>query len=552
MKKIIVFIVVAMAFMATCTPGFEKIGDYTTEETVYPGKFDTIIAFVGYNRIELELFKEGRIPASQIVLGKAKKTVVEILGVDEPLVWDSICSWVSIGGLTEPRLYRFKVYTIDEFGNKSVPQEIAEVPFTEADIEKYDEVPTPKISPSPFSSTFSWLSISNPLMNYAGLKYEYMDRDGELRTGSVAADEEINFHMQNLEGEKNYTCDVYVRVIPFRGEIPIIDTIDLKRSYTTITNSEDEYIKDRRDKYRRIEAMGWTEGSTVFWEAESDPTQVYSVVQYMDYSDPINPVQTEITVLRNEMLTLLPGVKHGDPITWYSVYTPFGSIEEVETDHRNINTTPLDEDGLLFINRKYWYTLYTFSGGLSTDGTRLPGVRIEDAHIDDSQSSYLGMSKKGKESNNAQGGREAGFIMDLKYVTLFNRLCWTHRNEATTIALYWWGIDLWGTNEYLGPRDLYANPPTVGSLDDDPNTQWTLIKRIDLGIDRNGNPTPDGAPPASYSPALKPTLYAWQAPLIDLGKDCSYRYVKVTGYKFDYVNSNKACVSDFRLYYQAE
>jgi len=554
MKKLAIFFIVAAACINACKSGYDNISDYASEETVYPGKFDTIFTSIGHNRIVIDLLKAGRLPASKIVLGKAKKTIVEVAGEEHPRVWDSICSWVSIDGLDEARLYRFKVYTIDEFGNKSVPQEAAEVPFTDVDIERYDEVPEPKISPSPYSSTLSWLDISNPMMRYAGMKYRYLDQNGEERSGFVHADDEIYFHMQNLRGEADYTCDISVCVIPFRGETPIVDTIELKRSYFTRTNSEIEYQNDRKDKYRRVDNVGWTEGATIFWTAESDPTQVYTVVTYMDYSDPDNPVPAELKVLRNAQFTVLPGVKHGDPFSWYSVYTPFGSIAEVETDEQTGNTTEFDEDGLLFINRKYWWTIYTFAGGLSTDGPRIAGVEMFNAHIDESTASYLGMSKLNRETNTAQGGRDSGFIIDMKYVTLFNRLLWIHRNESsgTNFCLYFHGINVWGTNDYQGPIGKYENPTANAPLNEDPNTQWEFIKQIDLGVDRDGNPTIDGWAPMRYSPALKPTLCEWQAPMFDLGKDCRYRYIRVQCYKYNNQANNKVCVSDFRLYYHID
>jgi hypothetical protein len=46
----------------------------------------------------------GRIPSSQIHMGKAKKTVIECADFTEPdhrRVIDSICSWVNITGLTQ-------------------------------------------------------------------------------------------------------------------------------------------------------------------------------------------------------------------------------------------------------------------------------------------------------------------------------------------------------------------------------------------------------------------------------------------------------------------
>ncbi len=535
MKKVI-FLMMVVACMTMCKKGYDNITDYANEEKVYPAKFDTIIAKVGYNRIELELLKAGRLPASKINMGKATKTVVEIYGETEPRVWDSVCSWVSITGLTEPRLYRFTVYTLDEFGNKSVPQEIAEVPFTEFDIEKYDDVPDPKISPSPFSSTLSWLDISTPMIQYVGIKYEYKDKDGMERTGSVHKDDEINFNMQNLEGDSDYSVDVYVRVIPLLGETPIIDTIDLKRTYSMQTLNQQTYIDWCKDRRRGVARVGWTNGATVFWQAESDPTQIYSVVKYTDYSDPDNPVPAEVHVLRNEEITLLSGIKNGEPISIYSIYSPPGSGAEVPTNEKNFNTLSGD---LIECTYNHWNCTYT-SIKPANDGFKdgnPKNVKDYNAHLDGETVSFLSMSKPGKSTggseNNKNGGRPVYFVVDMKYTTLFNTMSWLHRNDVQ--GLMWWGLKLYGANEYLGLKDTYNNP--TSNVPDPDNTQWVLIREVDFR-DMAASPP-------------KPPLTPKKTGTYDFPK-CTYRYVKVELTIWDTANNSAACLSGFFLGYKSE
>ena len=77
--------------VASCDDIYDNIKEYSLEEKVYPAKFDTIFASIGFNRVELDLNKAGRIPASQIKLGKAKKTVVTWDDGKACLEIDSIC-----------------------------------------------------------------------------------------------------------------------------------------------------------------------------------------------------------------------------------------------------------------------------------------------------------------------------------------------------------------------------------------------------------------------------------------------------------------------------
>ena len=134
-----VFIGIFLTFLiySSCVDGiYDNIKEFSNEEIVYPAAFDTCYGTIGYERVEIDLRSDGRIPSSKIKMGKAKKTVVVYdENMPEPTVIriDSVCSYVNITGLTEPRLYRFKIYTEDEYGSRSIPQEISLIPYTSYD-----------------------------------------------------------------------------------------------------------------------------------------------------------------------------------------------------------------------------------------------------------------------------------------------------------------------------------------------------------------------------------------------------------------------------------
>src|SRR5690606_11803091 len=122
LNRIVFFSTLAATLFGACNGMYDSLDEYSGE-VVYPAKYDTIVGHIGYERVEIDLMKAGRVPSSQIKLGKAKKTVVEY--DDQVMVIDSLVSWINITELTQPKLYRFRIYTIDEFENKSVPLEIA-------------------------------------------------------------------------------------------------------------------------------------------------------------------------------------------------------------------------------------------------------------------------------------------------------------------------------------------------------------------------------------------------------------------------------------------
>ncbi|HLU94999.1 MAG TPA: hypothetical protein VKZ54_12770, partial [Membranihabitans sp.] len=121
MKNILLLLFTYLMVLSSCEDIYDKQAEFEGE-VVYPAKYDTIIGLIGFERVELDLLKAGRIPSDQINLGKARQTRIEY--DEEVMTIESLVSYVNITGLEQSKLYRFKVYTIDEFGNESVPQEI--------------------------------------------------------------------------------------------------------------------------------------------------------------------------------------------------------------------------------------------------------------------------------------------------------------------------------------------------------------------------------------------------------------------------------------------
>ncbi|MDR2040007.1 MAG: DUF4998 domain-containing protein [Bacteroidales bacterium] len=221
MKRLIYLLVALLSFCYdSCSDQYENVDKYAGE-VVYPAGFDTIFARIGYERVELDLMKIGRIPSSQLKLGKASKTIVEYDGVKQ-LEIDSVCSWVNITNLTESKLYRFKVYTEDEYGNPSVPQEIALIPFTELDRDLLG-IASPKLTVSPTALVAEWPNgLNSVAMEYYGLSYSYTDKDGDPKSSTTTG---TRFYCGNLEAGQKVTIDIGYKVLPIVDEVKILDTI---------------------------------------------------------------------------------------------------------------------------------------------------------------------------------------------------------------------------------------------------------------------------------------------------------------------------------------
>ncbi|GHT67923.1 hypothetical protein AGMMS50239_31960 [Bacteroidia bacterium] len=230
--KYIVFSIIAsvVLILSSCTGEFDNVKKYAGE-VVYPATFDTIVGHVGFERIEIDLLKAGRIPSSELKMGKASKTVVEYDGAKHYI--DSVCSWVNVTGLTESKLYRIKCYTEDEFGNHSIPQEIAVIPFTSFDRDLLD-VSSPKLTITPTALVVDWPNgLNSPIMEYQSLTYSYKDSDGADKSGSVSG---TFFICNNLAASKDVTVNITYRIVPILSDgAKIIDTVEVSKPLSITT-----------------------------------------------------------------------------------------------------------------------------------------------------------------------------------------------------------------------------------------------------------------------------------------------------------------------------
>jgi hypothetical protein len=229
MKKISVYFcfLFFILFSYSCNDMYDKIDNFVQEEKVYPGGFDRASGCIGYERVEIDLLNAGRIPAGQVNLGKAKKTVIEY--DKEVITIDSLCSWVNIKNLTLSKLYRFKIYTIDEYGDKSIPVEAALIPYTLSDKNNL-VISAPRIVYQPDGATVSWVqSLNSILLNYYGLSFSYIDKSGVVRTGNTTG-QTPSITMDNLVPGTQVTLNLKHTVIPKVNNVAIIDTVYLADS----------------------------------------------------------------------------------------------------------------------------------------------------------------------------------------------------------------------------------------------------------------------------------------------------------------------------------
>jgi hypothetical protein len=210
------------ALSVSCSEIYDNIKEFSVEEIVYPAHYDTIFGRPGYERVEIDLSKEGRLPSWMMKLGKATKTIIEYDTVS--LRYDSLFSWINITGLTQPKLYRFRIYTTDDnFEDRSTPLPIDIAPYSSFDRDAL-AVPTPNITTKSDFVAINWNGgLTSEVMEFRGLIYSYADKNGD--SVNVRKWVEPEFYLTGLEKGKETSVNVRYWVTPKLDGENILDSV---------------------------------------------------------------------------------------------------------------------------------------------------------------------------------------------------------------------------------------------------------------------------------------------------------------------------------------
>ena len=214
---------------------FDTIKKFGGQESVYPATFDTVYATIGYERVEIDLRRDGRIPASKMDMSKAKKTIV-VYDENTPsatvIKIDSVCSWINLTGLVEPRLYRIKIYAEDEFGSRSIPKEVSVIPYTSYDRDVLQRgILDPSTSMAPNALVMEWpTGLNTIMMEHHGVSFKYNDKDGKTVSGNRLRN--LRIYCGNLPAGEKVTFNMKYKVLPILGDgSKLLDTIEVEKPF---------------------------------------------------------------------------------------------------------------------------------------------------------------------------------------------------------------------------------------------------------------------------------------------------------------------------------
>ncbi|MDR2424375.1 MAG: hypothetical protein LBD59_06585 [Prevotellaceae bacterium] len=322
--------------VAACGGQYDDIADYATKETVYPAGYEAPVVRAGLERLEIDLFpslkdKNGnylRPKSKDIYLGKAKRTIVEYEGKTVP--FDSVCSWLNITGLTESKVYTFKIYTEDENYNRSLSVTAFGTPYTSAERATL-VAPQPMVLPTPYTAELNWQNgLSSGVVNIIGMEYSYIDADGAA-VRQTADPESTRLNITNLTENGTTRVAIKYNVVPLLFSERILDDFPLYDTVAVKTISAAAYLELRTR--RQIRHIDYSTGEVTFKDNE-DPHESYIDIRYMRNSGTSNTVRLEKDAEGKYVNKItLDDIKRGEnyyPEMMY-MYVPVGSVAEVPT-----------------------------------------------------------------------------------------------------------------------------------------------------------------------------------------------------------------------------
>ncbi|MDR2470275.1 MAG: DUF4998 domain-containing protein, partial [Tannerella sp.] len=335
MKYIFRLMMIALvALTAACGGQYDSIADYATKETVYPAGYEAPVVRAGLERLEIDLFpslkdENGaylRPQSKDIYLGKAKRTIVEYDG--KTVAYDSICSWLNITGLTESKVYTFKIYTEDEYHNRSLSVSAFGTPYTSAERATLI-APKPMVTSSPFTAELNWQNgLSSGVLNIIGMEYSYVNADGTAVRRESDPESSI-LNIENLTEGGTTKVAIKYSVVPILYSERILDNFPLYDTVTVRTVTASEYLALRAR--RMIRNINYYSGELTFKDNE-DLHLGYVDIRYQTNAGTYNTVRLgKNDEGKHVNSIILPDIKRGE--SYYPemthVYIPTGSTTEI-------------------------------------------------------------------------------------------------------------------------------------------------------------------------------------------------------------------------------
>ncbi|GHT22744.1 hypothetical protein FACS189430_04970 [Bacteroidia bacterium] len=221
--------------MSSCNGDiYDNIKEYADSETVYPAGYeqDHVSYKAGFERVEIYLTED---LDEEPYLPKAKKTVVEF--GDESREFTPARTFVNVTGLSLPQTYHFKIFTEDEFGNRSTPVEISGKPFTDEDVNALVVLTS---TASLVSSGIIKFQEAADIFTFCGADYTYTDKNSVKQSGQSNS---ALFLVNNLPDGQTTPVNVNFHILP-KNAIDTLVVSNLVEVTAMTQQAFDDYINE--------------------------------------------------------------------------------------------------------------------------------------------------------------------------------------------------------------------------------------------------------------------------------------------------------------------
>lgn len=199
-------------------------------EINYSGKIKNLRGYVGYERVYLA-WENPLDQKSKYIRVEYDSTFIE---------YESLIDSVVIDNLDSGSGYEFFVFTVDDYGNKSVASSKTILPVSKTFV---NSIPKPNIKVlenKDGNVVFDIKGLTNSLMKFSGLiNYQCESKSGSIITGSQEYSEEesdVILMIDGLKTNENYTVRLDLMIIPIVSNNLTMDIVPKSVFVELVTN----------------------------------------------------------------------------------------------------------------------------------------------------------------------------------------------------------------------------------------------------------------------------------------------------------------------------
>ena len=234
------FLVVIALATKNCDGMDDNFRQYLQERN-YSGKIDSLVATPGFERVILRWVN----PTDQ----RSKSIRIVVSGIDEPIEFDTLVNEASIEGLVDATGRSFTVFTLDAFGNQSVPVSTTAIPVTRQFMANLAP-PLPVMGVVDLDQAIQFIGATNVLMSFAGqINYTITAPDGRVFQGVAEVPEQEGYEIASLFVEDylglrvlppgTYHIKYEIAVIPLMGGVVTADAVMLPNERNFIVSTDE-------------------------------------------------------------------------------------------------------------------------------------------------------------------------------------------------------------------------------------------------------------------------------------------------------------------------